>query len=518
MTRHGDKTFSELWNTLPWKKFRREVFRLQTRLYKAVQAGNLRKVNRLQRLILRSRSARFLAIRQVTQLNQGKKTAGVDGKKSLNFKQRFDLEVTLSKYAHSWKHQGLRSIPIPKKDGTTRMLKVPTIQDRAWQKLIHYALDAAHEVTFAAHSYGFRPGRSAHDAQTAIFHQLNSNSKGYDKLILEMDIAKCFDRIDHKKLMEALMLPRAYKQGVFGCLKAGQDVRFGEPEQGMGTPQGGIISPTLANIALNDLDHSKMLEKWEVKLIRYADDMIAIIKPEYQWMQNSIKAHIEKELAKWGLELKSAKTRFSKPTDGFDFLGWRFYVQSNNGKFRTVPSKDNYRKVRRKIKDIVNCSNKSTAQKANELSRVVRGWRNYHRYCNMENHSLWFLSHATWKRFRKDKNATTESVNALIKKTFPSVSYSENGFAKVTGTRSPYDGDFVYWSKRNSKLYSGKTVQLLKKQDFRCSHCGCKLTGEERVHLHHIDGNHNNWKDKNLTVIHETCHDYIHMTYGKIAR
>lgn len=344
MTGHGDKNFSELWRTLPWKKFRREVFRLQHRLYKAIQSGNNRKVNRLQRLVLRSRSARFLAIRQVTQLNQGKKTAGIDGVKSLNNQQRFELEEKLRKHAYHWKHLRLRSIPIPKKDGTTRMLKVPTIQDRAWQKLIHYALDAAHEATFAATSYGFRPGRSAHDAQKDIFNQLrSSNNEG--KVILEMDIAKCFDRICHKKLMDAIMLPQAYKQGVFGCLKAGQEVNFNgeKPGEGVGTPQGGIISPTLANIALNELDHDPTLIKRGIKLIRYADDMVAIFKEDTPLKANTVKMHIEAKLAEWGLELKDAKTKLVSALEGFDFLGWNFKVLPD-GRFKSTPSKENYRK------------------------------------------------------------------------------------------------------------------------------------------------------------------------------
>lgn len=136
----------------------------------------------------------------------------------------------------------------------------------------------------------------------------------------------------------------------------------------------------------------------------------------------------------------------------------------------------------------------------------------------MSGHSLWHLNHATWKKFRLDKLATTKSVNELIQKAFPNVSYKEASFVKVQNTRSPYDGDLVYWSERNSKLYDGKTAQLLKKQKYQCSYCGCKFTNDEKIHLHHIDGNHNNRKDKNLTVVHESCHDYIHMAKGKTAK
>ena len=134
---------SESWKTLPWKKLRRRVFRLQRRIYKAVQAGDMARARNLQKLVMRSYAARMLAIRQVTQLNAGKKTAGIDGKKALTFKERFELERTLAKHAAKWKHQGLREIPIPKKDGTKRILKVPTISDRAWQCLAKFALEPA---------------------------------------------------------------------------------------------------------------------------------------------------------------------------------------------------------------------------------------------------------------------------------------------------------------------------------------------------------------------------------------
>ena len=164
MVRHS-LSVSELWRRLPWKQFRRSLFRLQRRVYKAVRAGDRRRARSLQKLILKSTSARMLAIRQVTQLNAGKRTAGVDGKSSLTFKERFALSDQLRRNVNNWRHQGLREIPIPKKNGKIRLLKVPTMADRAWQCLAKYALEPAHEATFHARSYGFRPGRSAHDAQ-----------------------------------------------------------------------------------------------------------------------------------------------------------------------------------------------------------------------------------------------------------------------------------------------------------------------------------------------------------------
>jgi RNA-directed DNA polymerase len=174
-------TTSESWKNLPWKQFQRNLFRLQKRVYKAVQVGDTRKARSLQKLILKSQAARLLAIRQVTQLNAGKKTAGIDGKASLTFEERHALASELSQHHTNWKHEGLREIPIPKKDGTTRMLKVPIMADRAWQCLAKYALEPAHEATFHSRSYGFRTGRSAHDAQKFLFLNLSSRANGISK-------------------------------------------------------------------------------------------------------------------------------------------------------------------------------------------------------------------------------------------------------------------------------------------------------------------------------------------------
>ncbi len=260
---------SELWKKIPWKKIRRNVFRLQMRVYKAIRAGDKRKAKFLQKLILKSSAARMLAIRQVTQLNAGKKTAGIDGKASLTHFERLNLNQWLKNHYNNWYHQGLREIPIPKKDGKTRILKVPTIADRAWQCLVKYALEPAHEATFHARSYGFRTGRSAHDAQKFLFDNLKSQVNGIEKRLIELDIEKCFDRMSHKSIMERLIAPSGIKTGIFRCLKSGVNPEY--PEQG--TPQGGVASPLLANIALNGIEEIH-------KSVRYADDMVIILKPE----------------------------------------------------------------------------------------------------------------------------------------------------------------------------------------------------------------------------------------------
>jgi RNA-directed DNA polymerase len=503
MIRHVSNN-SESWQKLPWKKFRRNLFRLQVRVFKAVARGDKRTARSLQKLILKSSAAILLAIRQVTQLNKGKKTAGVDGKASLNYEERFALSEVLKANANTWKHSKLREIPIPKKDGTTRMLKVPTMADRAWQCLAKFALEPAHEATFHARSYGFRTGRSAHDAQKVLFHYLNSQAKGINKRVIELDIEKCFDRINHSTVMNNLISPSGLKLGIFRCLKAGTNIGF--PDQG--TPQGGVVSPLLANVALNGIEdiHTS---------VRYADDMVFILKPEDN--AEEIFGRIKQFLAVRGMKISERKTKLTATTDGFDFLGWHFKVQKN-GKFRCVPSVDNFKAFRKKVKAIVNNSNYGAKTKAVKLTPIVRGWRNYHQYCKMDGtrNSLYFVQLRAYRVFNKESKQDRLSCKRLLDKAFPSVPYSENKFVNVKGTASPYNGDIAYWSQRESKLYDGATSSALKKQNHSCAHCGSKFMPGEDVHLHHIDGNHQNWKKANLEALHESCHDYKHMSRTKV--
>ncbi len=502
MIRRGSNA-SESWKNLPWKKFRRNLFRLQKRVYKAVQVGDMRKAKSIQKLILKSTAARLLAVRQVSQLNAGKKTAGIDGEKDLTFEERFELSDELGRHGSNWHHQGLREVPIPKKNGTMRILKIPTLGDRAWQCLAKYALEPAHEATFHARSYGFRTGRSAHDAQKILFLNLGSNKGGTNKRVLELDIEKCFDRINHASIMDKLIAPKSLRTGIFRCLKSGVNPEF--PEQG--TPQGGVVSPLLANIALNGIEEIH-------QSVRYADDMVFVLKPNDN--AELILDKISQFLAERGMKVSEKKTKLTASTDGFDFLGWHFKVQSN-GKFRCVPSVDNFKAFRKKVKAIVNNSNYGSAEKAIKLAPVVRGWRNYHRFCKMDGSrfSLFHIQQRAFRVFNKETKLNRHDSKKLLNKAFPAIPYSENRHINVKGVKSPFDGDLAYWSERNSKLYDGETSKTLKRQNHACASCGLKLLSDERVHLHHVDGNHANWKKQNLMAIHESCHDYTHMGKGE---
>ena len=224
---------------------------------------------------------------------------------------------------------------------------------------------------------------------------------------------------------------------------------------------------------------------------------------------------ISEFLAQRGMNISEKKTKITAATDGFNFLGWFFKVQSN-GKFRCVPSVDNFKAFRKKVKHIVNNSNYGAKKKAEKLAPLVRGWRQYHKYCKMDGsrNSLFHIETRAYTVFNKETKQNRHTSKTLLDKAFPSVPYSENKHINVKGNKSPYDGDMVYWSERNSKLYTDMTSKTLKRQNHSCNSCGLKFIGEERIHLHHEDGNHQNWKHKNLVAIHESCHDYLHMSKG----
>ena len=287
--------------------------------------------------------------------------------------------------------------------------------------------------------------------------------------------------------------------------------RFGERNEETHQLQGWKVrfvptpfSPLLANIALNGIEDIH-------QSVRYADDMVIILKPKDD--AKVILGKISQFLAERGMKVSQKKTKLTATTDGFDFLGWNFRVQKN-GKFRSTPSADNYQAFRQKLKSIVNNSNYGATLKAEKLAPIVRGWRNYHRYCKMDGsrNSLIHIKCRTFKVFNQETKQNRNSSKKLLDKAFPSVPYSQNKHIKVRGIKSPFDGDILYWSKRNSKLYNGITELALKLQDHTCGYCGLKMLSDEKVHLHHVDGNHNNWKKNNLLAIHSTCHTYVHMS------
>lgn len=321
------------WKDINWRKAERCVFKLQKRIYRASQRGDVKLVHKLQRLLQTSWYAKLLAVRRVTQDNQGKKTAGVDGVKSLTPKQRMALVKNI-KLGH--KSKPTRRVWIPKA-GTDekRPLGIPTMYERALQALVKLTLEPEWEAKFEPNSYGFRPARSAHDAVEAIFLAI----KGKPKYVLDADIAKCFDKINHEKLLAKLQTYPKLRQQIKAWLNSGvMDGKTLFPTN-EGTPQGGVISPLLANIALHGMENrvkqfaetlkgNKRDNRASLSLIRYADDFLII----HERLEVILECQdiIRGWLAEMGLELKPSKTKITHTLDhiegnsGFNFLGFNF--------------------------------------------------------------------------------------------------------------------------------------------------------------------------------------------------
>lgn len=502
------------WKDLPWKDFWESTFTLQCRIYKAAQSGDEKKVYALQRLLTNSKGARYLAVRQVTQLNTGKRTAGVDGIKNLMPHERMLLAKEL-KDIKSWKHQNLRRVFILKPNGEKRPLGIPTIRDRAAQCLVKYCLEPVHEAEASGGSCGFRPGRSAHDIQKKTFTQLRSSAKGNKKQILELDIEKCFDRIGHEKLLSLIKIYEPMKKFIRTALKVGV---LGERIKTLqGTPQGGVISPLLANIALNGLEdiiNENRGTKREIQNgLRYADDMIFFLKEEIDPIK--LRSDIDKFLEERGLNVKESKTRLVKATDGFDFLGWRFKVAKN--KCISRPSEDNIENMIKNIKHTMRDTTYSLKDRLDKVEIIYRGWFQYHRYCDFSQVDLWSINKWTRKYIYNNSEMSPIEVDNNCKRIFTGHKHSVNAHIAVKWKKSVYDKDLLYWSKRNDQRFDGPKARILKQQKYKCQSCELPLLPDDLIELHHIDGNNKNFKSNNLEVLHRTCHQYkaIHSTRTK---
>jgi RNA-directed DNA polymerase len=535
----------EDWKALPWKKIQRNVFRLQQRIYRAERRGDWKQVHNLQRLLLHSWSARCLAVRRVTQDNRGKRTPGVDGVASLTPKQRMVLIEELQNLT-GWAVDPIRRTYIEKR-GTTekRGLGIPTMRDRAMQALVKLTLEPEWEAKFEPNSYGFRPGRSAHDAIGAIFNFIRFKSK----YVLDTDIEKCFDYIDHEALLKKLNTIQPTARLVREWLKTGivdgDEMLFPEA----GTPQGGVISPLLCNVALHGLEAILIAvsKQYRIAVIRYADDLVILCEDLETLMKAKEKA--EAWLAEMGLRLKPSKTRVTHTLDeykgniGFDFLGFnirqyrvgKHHTRTFRGKpgFKTLikPSPSAVKRHLREIRDITR-RHRGAPQAALivKLNPVIRGWAQYYRGCVAkrvfskidqqvyEKLAQWahyrhrnktdeWRYQRYWRR-RKGRVSFCDETSTLARHTdTPIVRH-----VKVRGDKSPYDGDWPYWGQRlgNDPTKPTRVTRLLKRQKGCCALCGLHFAAEDITEVHHWDGNRTNNRYTNLALLHGYCHDQTH--------
>ena len=511
------------WDAIAWHKLERCVFKLQKRIYRASSRGDVKTVHKLQRLLTKSKAAALVAAKRVAQTNQGKKTAGIDGIASLTSRQKLKLAEEVARNPLPAKAKPVRRVWIPKpgKD-EMRGLGIPVMADRARQALAKLALEPEWEAKFEPNSYGFRPGRSCHDAIEEIWVSILKA----EKYVLDADIAKCFDRINHAALLAKLGTYPAMRRAVRAWLRAGimdGGELFPTTE---GTPQGGVISPLLANIALHGLEtavraafphfkpprSSKPNVPWKPKVIRYADDFVILHRDRDELLK--AKAIAEEWLKGMGLEMKPSKTRIThtlKEIDGpagFDFLGFNIR-QYPRGKTRCTtnglgeatgfapsirPSPQSQERLLQKVRDLLR-SNQATRQATlvAKLSPILKGWGNYFStvvskevFRKMDNLLFWKLWPWTVRR-HPNKNRKWVADRYWVRDGH-GWTFGKKGVAvlpklaaipirryvKVQGIRTPFDGDAIYWSIRTGKhpeLPWGYP-KLLKAQKGRCPVCG----------------------------------------------
>jgi RNA-directed DNA polymerase len=388
VTVNGVRDFPEDWDLIDWGRAEAEVRRLRQRIFTASKAGEHRKVRSLQRLMLRSRANALVATRRVTQINQGRRTAGVDGSVALTGPDRAELARWVQQRGNQPPALPVRRIYIPKANGKWRPLGIPVIADRASQAVVLNALEPEWEARFEPRSYGFRPGRGCHDAIEAIY-TVCKGKKPKRAWVLDADLTAAFDRIDHDRLLGHLHGFPA-RERVARWLRAGVMENREIAPTTEGTPQGGVISPLLMNVALHGMETAagvrykpwRSTRGWSAPgtpvLIRYADDLVALCHTRQETEQ--VKDRLAAWLAPRGLSFNEDKTRIVHLSEGFDFLGFTVRHYRRPGKLLITPSKAAVKRFRARLRAEVRSLHGSNAFAViSRLNPILRGWAGYYR-------------------------------------------------------------------------------------------------------------------------------------------
>ncbi len=504
----------DAWEQVGWRVHEERVRRLRCRIFKAAKDGDLATVRNLQKLVLRSWSNTLISVRQVTQRNTGRKTAGVDGQVALTSRARAEVAVQVHATRNSWQPVAVRRVYIPKASDKTKMrpLGIPVIKDRCHQARVRNALEPEWEARFEPRSYGFRPGRGCHDAIGSLFQTLCGKSKRV--WILDADLAGAFDNIDHDHLLKTVGDFPARRM-VAGWLKAGVfEAGRGFSPTRAGTPQGGVISPLLLNIALHGLEEAAGVRYQTGKragevagtsptLTRYADDLVVCCHSRQQTEQ--VKAKLAAWLAPRGLAFNEAKTRITRLDDkeGFEFLGFHLR-RYPNGKLLIKPSVKAIKRFRKRLaKEFRALRGANVAAVLAKIIPITRGWVAYYRTVvssrvfNALTDYLWKLTYkwACWSHPNKPKRWITKRYYGRFDKFrndrwvfgdrdtgayMPKPAWTDIArHTLVKGGASPDDPDLAeYWAQRRRKVkppLDSYTVRLLSKQDARCTLCGENL-------------------------------------------
>lgn len=541
---------AEGWHSIDWETCHRRVRGLQVRIAKAAKNQQWRRVKALQRMLARSFAAKALAVKRVTE-NRGKNTPGVDGEKWDTPDGKWNAVHRLTR--KGYKPKPLRRVYIPKANGKRRPLGIPTMTDRAMQALYLLALEPVSETTADRNSYGFRPMRATADAIEQCF--VNLGRKSSASWVLEGDIKGCFDNIDHEWLianvpMDKAILRKWLKAGFMGS------GRFNPTAAG--TPQGGIISPVLANLALDGLEsvleaqfgqkNTKASYKTKVNYVRYADDFV-ITGISKELLECEVKPLVAAFMAERGLSLSEEKTVITHISEGFDFLGQN--VRKYGDKCLIKPSRKNVKTFLRSVRDVLNANKAAPAWWiVQKLNPMIRGWANYHQSIvakevfNYVDYRIWKM---LWqwckrrhlnrrKRWIKDKYFMTAATRSWV---FFGVAPSGQRacllyandtpikrHTKIKAEANPYDPAFEYYfeqrlerAMRDSGRGNGKVLMLWFRQEKRCPMCKQYITQESGWNIHHVIERHKGGCDslENLVLLHPNCHRQLHSENADIS-